>query len=316
MGNRAGRFVFAILFLSANCDSFIYEVSVLRKWNGKLGRYSYFVGLSDFHDRTNKVNEVQIRDLQSILFNCSSNTIKVGSENISSPSKGRRASCGRFFVHARGGVLAGFGQTCKELGLPLENVEFRYCRVASLGPVLNNLDSDMRSFSSVRTIKVSDLIKEVEAICGEIRSYQDGELLKDFYDKCIERVYKRMRNQKLYKYKDKTVAAYLESTTTRNNRINFLKELLTFDSILIDLRLLHSVISSQDSLNYLAVAGGSHITRVSQLISKLGWEWVHTTKPKFVREYKIRKCLGGNIIQGRYCRKPKPVDVRLIENFL
>jgi hypothetical protein len=316
MGKLAEYFLWVILFFSTSCKSFVYELFVLRKWNNKRGRYSYFIGLGDFHDKTNKINNVQIRDLYEILKHCLPDTLKIGSENISAPSSGRTASCGRFFVHARGGVLAGFGQICKKLGLPIENLEYRYCRVASLGPVLNNIRSDMRLFPSVRTIKVAELIREVEDVCHEIRLYKDGPLLQDFYQRCIARVNKWMRIKKLYEYKDKTVADYLELMTNQGNRVQFLKKLLTFDSILVDLRLLHSVISAQDHLNYLAVAGGSHITRVAQLISKLGWEWVHATRPDFVREYKIRKCLGGHIIQGKYCRKPKPIDVRMIADFL
>ena len=104
--------------------------------------------------------------------------------------------------------------------------------------------------------------------------------------------------------------------TTSRTRLKFLKRLLTFDSVLLDLHMLHSVIAQKNKLTYLALAGGSHTFRVAQLLAKLGYEWVHSTKPQFKREYNIRKCLGSHIINGKYCRKPAPISLRNIQDFL
>jgi len=129
-------------------------------------------------------------------------------------------------------------------------------------------------------------------------------------------VKQRMHTLKLHSFVNLTVADYLDLMSTKKNRVEVLKNLLTFDSILVDLRLLHSVVNSKNKSSYLALAGGSHIKRVAKLISKLGWEWVHSTTPTFIKERSMRKCLGGNIIEGKFCKKPKSIDVRFIKDYL
>ncbi|MCK5632403.1 hypothetical protein KAH94_01525 [bacterium] len=296
--------------------SFIYEMVVLRKWDRQYARYNYFIGLSDFHDRTNKINDVQLSDLSEILKKCYPGSLYVGAEDISSPAKSGSTSCGRFFVHARGGVLAGFSKLCKDLKMNLENFEYRYCRVASLGPVLNNLNSDPNIFPSVKETMVYSIVKEIENVFNEILSYDDEVLLRDLYRHAMLNIKKQMNEFKLYEYKDKTIVQYLDIMTNKKNRLAFLKKILTFDSILFDLRMLHSVVKSNKRGSYLAVAGGSHISRIAKLISKLGWEWVHATRPSFKREYESSKCLGSNIIEGKYCRRPKSINIKMIEDFL
>jgi len=301
---------------SSTAYAFIYEISVLRRWNGQLGAYQYFVGLSDFHDRSNPINKVQLKDFSEILDRCGSHSLKVGSEDISSPNNGRNAKCGRFYVRARGGVLSGFGLQCKKRNLDVSNMEYRYCRVAALGPVLNNASNDMSRFPSVKNTRVIAIIREIEEMFREIFLYRDGSLLTEFYNACIERVKRRMYELKLHTHSILMVSDYLDLISTVENRVDVLKKLLTFDSILVDLKLLHDVLNSYNKTSYLAVAGGAHITRVSKLLSKLGWQWVYTTTPTFVKEKNMSKCLGGHIIEGTFCKKPKPIDIRLIGNYL
>ena len=104
--------------------------------------------------------------------------------------------------------------------------------------------------------------------------------------------------------------------TTPKSRLPFLKDLLTFDSILLDLQMTHSIINMQNKLNFLAIAGGSHIKRVAKLLTKFGYEPVRKTRLRFVREYNINKCLGSHIVQGKYCRRPRPIDIKVVADFL
>jgi len=306
-----------LAMLSMSSRAFIYELIVLRRWNASFGRYQYFIGLSDFHNKKHQANQVQLRDLVAILKQTPSHMTKIGSEDISSDGSGnRRKNCGRFVVVSRGGILGGLTSKCRELGLDVQNFEYRFCRVASLGPVLNNLTANLESLASVQATPVSALIQEVESVFSQLASYRDGAFLNVLYGRFVRDIRRKMHQLKLYRYADKTVADYLKTMTTPKGRLPLLKDLLTFDSILLDLQMTHSIINMQNKLNFLAIAGGSHIRRVAQLLTKFGYEPVRRTRPLFVREYNINKCLGGHIVQGKYCRRPKPIDIKAIADFL
>ena len=314
MGNVSKYFVLLLCFFSVETQSFIYDVVVMRKWDA--GRYRYFIGLSDFHDKKHKSNVAQLADLKKIFSRCSAENLKIGSEDVGSASVDRPASCGRFFVLSKGGVLAGFSEMCKSLDLNFTNFEYRYCRVAALGPVLNNLQADLNSSPSVRATHVADLIAEIETIFRELLAYQDIALLKDLYAHCIRKMKRMMEELSMYRFARMNVSDYLAAITKPENRLATVKKLLTFDSVLLDLRLLHDVVASENIPSYLAIAGGSHIIRVAKFLSKLGYEKVHGADPKFVKEFNLEKCLGSNIVDGQYCRRPKPVDINLISDFL
>lgn len=310
---RLSRLCMLFCFITTSSCTFIYDLVVMRKWDG--GRYRYFIGLSDFHDKKHRANRAQLDDLQATLSRCSPDSIKIGSEDIGSPAVNHSAKCGPYLLMSQGGVLHGVANICRSNNFDYNNFEYRYCRVATLGPVLNNIGSDLTRFRSANSVRVSALIKEIETIFNELRGYNDPTLLRDLYAHCIKRMRQLMTELKLFQNANLTVANYLQNMTTPNNRLAFVKKLLTFDSVLLDLRILHNVIHSQKP-NYLAIAGGSHTTRIAKLLSKLGYEQVHGVRPTFEREYNANKCLGSHIIDGKYCQRPKPVDVRVIGDFL
>jgi len=286
----------------------------MRKWDE--GRYRYFVGASDFHDKTDASNKSQLRDLKKILSRCATENLNVGLEDIGSPGVDRPASCGRFFVSSQGGILSEFSKLCESINLNFTNFEYRFCRVAALGPVLNNIEADLNASASVRATHVADLIKEVETIFHELLSYNDSALLKDLYAYCIKKVKRVIDELQLYQHAHQNVSDFLAQTTTQKNRLEMVKKLLTFDSILLDLRFLHNVVSSQSAPNYFMLAGGSHVNRVAKFLAKFGYEYVRTAEPRFVNEYKLEKCLGSHIAEGGYCKRPKPIKIDLLSDFL
>ena len=297
--------------------AFIYDLTVLRRWNASLERYQYFIGLSDFHNKQHPANQVQLRDFINIVKHSPVHMTKIGSEDISSVGSGNRhRNCGRFIVVSRGGVLGGLTNKCRKLGLDIQNFEYRFCRVTSLGPVLNNLTGNLKNLISVQATPVSALIQEIESVFKQLASYQDGTFLSALYKRSVQDIRRKMVQLQLYKHADKTVADYLRIMTTPENRLPFLKDLLTFDSVLLDLQMVHSIVNMQNKLNFLAIAGGSHIKRVAQLLTKFGYKPVWAMKPRFVREYDISKCLGAHIVQGKYCRRPRPIDIKVIADFL
>ncbi len=315
MGYSVRQCLLFVLSIAFSCNAFVYESCVLKKWNGKLGRYQYFVGLSDFHDNTHPANSTQLNQLQTIIQQSLPGLV-IGSEDITSPGITRSETCGKFGIRAEGSILAGFAQACRSQKLPFNNFEYRYCRVAALGPVLNNVDLNMHNFDSTSQILVAALVKEIETVFDEIRAYQDGAVMRDFYNLCSVQVKGNMQRFGLYAHQNKSVADYLELMTTSQDRIEFIKRLLTFDSVVLDLRMLHSVLNEQQRGTYLMFAGGSHTSRVAQLLTKFGYEKVQNKQSNISREYNLGKCLGSNIFDGAYCQRPAPIDVQTIEQFL
>ena len=306
----------SLVFFSLPMESFIYEFVVLRRWNGALGNYQYFVGLGDFHDKKHKANRVQMRHLDKVLTSIPVLNTKIGAEDISSPGSNCDGTCGRFHVVSKGGVLGGFAKKCRNLGFETQNFEYRFCRVATLGPVLNNLKANMRQFPSVRETLVGILIGEIERVLKEISSYQDSPHLAVLYAHSTNKIRNEMQALRLHEFAHVSIADYLEAVTTPATRLPYLKRLLTFDSEIFDLKMLHAAHGLQGKASFFAIAGGSHIIRVAELLEKIGWEFMHGTNPKFMREHNLNKCLGGNIIEGHYCTRPKPIDIKIIKNYL
>jgi len=305
------------LFLFSGVKAFIYDVCVMRKWNPAYRNYCYFVGLGDFHDKCHSITPLQIKQINDIIYKCPGDT-NIIVEDISSKNKEGCRSCANFFIKSKGGILGGFTKKCLANGIrSIENVEYRFCRVASLAPILNNIHKNARSFSSACKIRVDCLKNEIENICRKISSYKDGAVLDAWYEKCIDKVSKCMKSLKWDKAKNLSVADYICCYTKPKNRLNIVKKLLTFDSYLLDTRIIHSMMNNnKNKRNTIVIAGGSHIRNVSRILQRLGFETVYKNKPLFKREYDMKKCLGCHIQPGGFCRKPEPADLKVLENFL
>jgi len=307
----------AHFFWSISAFAFIYEVKILKKWDAAHKRYHYFIGFSDFHDKVHVANKHQLAKIETILNTCDKNSTKVAIEDLSSINNNGRSACGRYSVNSRGGVLGGLAQTSRTMGLDVANVEFRYCRVISLGPVLNNLQGNLNSFPSATTTTMSALLDEVSKEIVQIQAYDDGPILKKLYDASIKNIQDQIKKLRLDLDGTLSVAQYLEKNSTQKNRLELLKNLLTFDSGLLDLSLAHIVTSAfgtQDKV--IVIAGGAHIGRVSDLLQKVGYKDASTTKVTFARENDLRKCLGSNIIDGAFCVKPQPIALDFLDAIL
>jgi len=314
---RSMKFLLVVscfLMLCANSFAFIYEVKVLRKWDDKNRRFHYFIGLSDFHDKIHKSNQNQLKKIEKLLAQLDKSKTKIAIEDLSSVNASGRSSCGRYYVNSRGGVLGGLAQTTSAMGLDVSNVEFRYCRVVALGPVLNNLQDDLHKFPSVTTTNMQVLHDEIMNEVKDILAYEDGPLLKKVYSTIVEQIKTQIKKLHIEEHKHLTVAQYLEKHSNAKNRLELLKNLLTFDSNLLDLRLTHVVTSEVDTKDkVIAIAGGAHIGRVSELLQKFGYKDVSTTKVAFAKEYNLQQCLGSNIVDGAFCVKPQPIELDFLD---
>lgn len=294
---------------------FIYEAKVLRKWDTKQGKYIYFIGLSDFHDKAHKVTQTQLHKIEELLGQCNKDTTKIMLEDLSSRGNGQRIACGRFVINSRGGILGGLAQHCSRKNFDVDNVEYRYCRVSSLGPVLNNLQANVDAFPSVKEISVSAVVQEINDVMREIETYQDGAPLNGYYQKGICEVKAELAKLKMMHQAEASIADYLIAHSTRTSRLDLLKRLLTFDSGLLDLKLVHQVVNT-DREKIIAIAGGSHISRVTEMLEKIGYETIYRTKPAYAREHNLNQCLGSTIVDDSYCMRPDPIELEPLDQFV
>lgn len=297
-------------------NAFIYQVDVLKKWDAGRNRYHYVIGCGDFHDKAHQATQVQQKKIDALLTQCDANNTKVILEDLSCRGSYGRVSCGPFRINSRGGILGGLTDKCQRLGLPVDNIEYRYCRVVSLSPLLKNLQSNPHTFNSTRMTKVSALLNEVHGIMHEVHGYNDGPVLNQQYKKGLHEVKEHINKLRFLNNAHNSIAQYLENKTTPANRLGIIKWLLTFDSGLLDLKLAHTVINSLDKEKILIFAGGSHIVRTTQLLQKVGYKKVYSSSVSFNREYDLRRCLGSHITRGKFCVKPQPIDLDIVKKFL
>lgn len=309
---RLSALIIGILPISS--AAYFYEVKALRKWYPERGKYHYFIGYSDFHDKSSEANKKQLTHLDSILSNCDKSNTKIMVEDLSSPGAGGRMTCGRFLVNSRGGVLGGSANKYRDQGFDVENVEYRYCRVSALGPVLNNLTQNPHNFPSVTATSVMTLAQEVDAVMDDITTYNDGQLQKH-YQQTMHPIKEQINKWKQKDCCDLNVAQYLMNESNQADRLDLLKHLLTFDSGLLDLKMVHTVVNS-DKQFVIALSGGAHITRVSELLEAIGYENLYGTEVQFHKEYDLNKCLGSNIIDGSYCVRPEPIELDAISSLI
>ena len=286
-------------------NGYIYQACVLEINKGR-NNYHNFIGLSDFHDKIHPYTLTQCNEIQHLLSVCSKENTKIILEDLSSEGSQGRFACGRFFINSRGGILGGLAKQCADQKFTVDNVEYRYCRVSSLGPVLNNLSTSMDAFPSTTEISVTQLVQEIKDIIKEIRSYKDGKQLTAYYKKYIQEVTQELKNLDLAG--SSSVAHYLETHSTPATRLDLLKKLLTFDSNLLDLKLVHSIVSAPQT-TVIALAGGSHISRAREILEKDGYQVVYNVKVDYGREENLTQCLGSHIIDGKYCMRPVPIPL-------
>ena len=298
------------------CNGFIYQISVLKKWDPQYNKFHYFIGCGDFHDKAHEKTTEQQKQIDALLNQCNAQNTKVILEDLSCKGGKRYGACGTYKINSRGGILGGLTQKCKDLGLPVENIEYRFCRVVALGPVLKNITFPPDKLSSVKGTKVAALLSEINEIVKEIRAYGDGDVLHKIYKQGINESLSHLHRLQLDKNKQMPVSHYLNMYTTSRNKMRIVKRLLTFDSGLLDLKLVHSVVNARDKERVIAFAGGSHIAQVSKLLQQVGYKKVYSTHLSYGKEYDLKRCLGSHITAGKFCVKPKPVNLDVLKKFL
>jgi hypothetical protein len=236
--------------------------------------------------------------------------IKFIVEDLSSVNNDGRQICCNFGINCSEGVLGQLANKARSLGVPVDNIEYRYCRVATVGPLLNNIAANPQSFRSSATIAMASLYKEVIDEIEKIKKYNDGKVLNNVYKRAVNTVHAIL--SKMDFSNKRTVAEYCTLLQRKQYRQE-LEKLCIFDSTLIDMNIMHSIAASVDTQLIVVLAGGSHTEQVSAMLQKMGYESLLqtsvTTKPM------VTKALNSDNASASTEMHPEPLDMKIIEQY-
>jgi hypothetical protein len=176
-------------------------------------------------------------------------------------------------VNTRGGFLGGITETIKRYGCRADNLEFRYCRVVALGlTATGNGGKQARALQDA--IRLEQFIKETQSLLTTVGHYNDYGM-SPWYRSCMQAVESAMTKLALVGSQKQTVGEYLHSAIQKNKRHDVvLEELLSYDSPLFDVRLVHEVLNDAHHKTVVVVAGGTHVREVFDALIKAGYEHV------------------------------------------
>lgn len=299
-----------VLALPTFSFAYIYDIQILRKWDPATRSYNYIMGCSDYHDRTNPRNKKQRAEIETMLAQCDKNKTKIIVEDLScAGATNDQAKCGNFIINTRGGILGGLAQYCSQRGLHVDNMEYRYCRVASLGPLLRRARQPLQQFKAINSLSVNTLVDEINIQIRQVEKFNGHPVLKGWYQQSINSINRGLQRLHLDRHKDMTVAQYIASHSRENSRFALLNDLLTFDSLLLDLKLVHSLAQNNNKEKIVVIAGGTHINRMAKMLQKIGYKKIKTNEVGYHQEHNLDRCVGSNIINGTHCIKPHSVEI-------
>ena len=264
-------FILAILMVANNCFGYFYCVYAAKKRINNNTAPQYIILLADYHDKTHPINKEQRAYLESLLQRCRNKKVKLIVEDLSSTNNDGRMICCKYGINCADGVLGHLAHKARSCGIPVDNVEYRYCRVASIGPLINNLHADPHSFKSSATITLLSLYKEIINEIEKIKRYDDGKTLNTFYKQVIADVHNMLSKMKLCCIDRKISVAHHCTTLKHRTYRQELEKLCIFDSALIDINIMHAIVCCDANLIFV-VAGGSHIEQVYKWLKKMGYE--------------------------------------------
>ncbi len=303
--------------ITVSAQAYIYEIRVVRGWDETQARYQYLIGLSDFHDKIDAANKTQMDTLKAAFTQCCSRDPKIIVEDISSKGSQGRMCCGNFFVESHGGILGGLTEICKSCGVKdVDNIEYRYCRVTSLGPIINNLNGSLDSFPSSKAITIGSLLEEIDMFIAELTTFAQGGIVNNYYKTSVAQLFQEIAALQLRDHKEMSVADYIATHEKDAGRLALIRKLLTFDSTLLDVKMLHMLATCVGKDTVIAVAGGAHIGRVWDVLEQAGYERVYATNIKMMKETDPAKCVGCTMTDKNCCLKPEPIDISPINQFI
>lgn len=301
-------------FYVSHIVSYGYDVKVLKKWQPTLKCNQYWVGVCDFHDKAHPSNTVQRKKIEDTLPNTNKNDVLVIVEDLSSCNDAGRSGCGPYYINSKTGILAGLGGFCKDHHIPVCNVEYRYCRVVALGPVINNISADPNLFPSTKKMTVSSLLHEIEHAYTHLLLDNPHTALCNVCNDKAKGVQSTIKKLHLSHDHHKTIAEFLTDRTTPLNRLDMVKTLLTFDGIFIGLKIADASLKADTKKKVIVFAGGTHINEAYELLQKVGG-YVPVTASDMQAGTPLSKAISTNAAE-HYLSKPQPVSLELLEHYL
>lgn len=236
----------------------------------------YIVLLSDYHDKRHPANKHHRKTLVSLLQKLKAINVKLIVEDLSSVNNDGRMICCNYAINCAKGVLGHLANKARSFGIGVDNVEYRYCRVASIGPLINNIELNPHSFRSSAGITLLMLYQEIFNEIEKVKRYDDGKLFNAFYKRVMIQVQNRLAQMGLYTRNEAFSVAQHCVKLQKKNYKKELEKLCIFDSALIDVNILHSIMQSIQPIIFV-VAGGSHIEQVCKKIKQMGGETIFST---------------------------------------
>ena len=287
---------------------FIYKVDVLKKWDPKQNRNVFFIGCSDFHDKSHAANGPQRQFISRLLAACDKKRTKVLIEDLASMNHNGKSARIEINRRAQPGILAGFTDECKQLGVPVINLEYRYDRVLSVAGLLKNAMVSPHSYRPACTICVGQVKKEFDDAIAQIKQYSDGPQLAKLYEKGIVSALKQSKDFNFDSDPSRNIASYLIAKAKNSLRNAFIKRLLTFDSVLLDFKFIHEALESKEPV-VVALAGGTHIERAIAILQQMGYELQKATPLTYEKA-----ALQSAFIPWQ--RRPAAADLQLLMQYI
>ncbi len=305
-----GFFCIYMMQLSA----YSYDIKALRKWQPAYNRYHYWIGICDFHDKTHPDNSIQRAKIEEWLLSYNHLDSLIVVEDLSSCNAEGRTGCGPYYINSRAGILAGLGNFCNTHNIPVVNVEYRYCRVVGLGPIINNITANPSLFPSAKKMTIADLTSEIEQTYQQLSTNTGNMTFKILMQEKAALIMQEMKKLQLLDKGKKTIADYLLESSTPINRLSVVKNLLTFDGILIGMKLVDATIKAEHKKKIISFGGGTHINEAYEILQKVaGYEPI-TTSVAPGSPNSLGKNIGATAT--RYFSKPAPISIELLEHYL
>lgn len=301
-----------LLLIMPENRAFIYMASVMHKWDPITQRDQWFIGLGDYHCKEHPMTVKHRSELEQLLAGTDPSRCKLLLEDLSSKNADGRINCGRFVVNSRGGLLGGLTDICQRHGIATENHEYRYARVCALGPVLNQPQVNPYRFASVKGVSIGQLYNEIIHEITRLAQYDDGALLNQWYAQRIDRVKRRLVQMGWRQMATMSVADLFVDMQPEE-RHKKVADLLTFDSCLLDVKLVHAIAQSTEAERICAITGGSHIKRLRVILQKLGYAEVDSGLFSAEDTQTIANSIEG--FEERSAEQPRPIDLQLLKKF-
>ena len=302
------------LLVGNNSFGYFYRLSARSKVMNKVANKKQLViFLWEYHLKSHPVNKSQRAYIESLLKRCAALKAKLIVEDLSSVSNDGRIGCCNFGINCSEGVLGQLANKARSWSVAVDNVEYRYCRVAAVGPLLSNIKANPDSFRSSAVISTVSLQKEVTDQIEKIKKYDDGKFLNDLYKRTTSSVNAALSKLGFNKSKV-TVAQYCVPLMRKEYRQE-LEKLCIFDSALIDMNIIHSIVTSSVEPIIFVLAGGSHIEQVSSVLERMGYEVVIQGSANSSGPL-LKKVLNSDNASASSDVHPQPVDITIIDTFI